>query len=98
MNMGGTHHTLYGEIATQHPPSNLVKETTMIPCLMLISEDGDVAVAIAPNPLEKDIIVLSVYCYDLQLPPIPVALKDLQMAVEVWFGDQKATIKTISKR
>lgn len=66
--------------------------------LLILSEDGDIGCVLAPSPFEKDVILLTVRCFDLQLPSIPLPLSEVQAAMEVWFGDKKATIKTLSNK
>lgn len=58
--------------------------------LLIMSEDGDVSVAILPNPLDRTVVMLYVQFHDLELPPIPVPAAELQASLEVWFGKPKA--------
>jgi len=62
--------------------------------MLVLSEDGNIGVAVIPSLVEPDTVILSVQFYDLQLPPIPIPASQLQAAMEVWFGNQKVTIKT----
>lgn len=62
--------------------------------MLVLSEDGNIGVAVVPSLVEPDTVILSVQFYDLLLPPIPIPASDLQSAMEAWFGEQKVTIKT----
>lgn len=58
--------------------------------LMILSLDGDVGVTILPAPDSTELVVLYVQFCDLDLPPIPIPVAQLQSALEVWFGKPKA--------
>lgn len=57
--------------------------------LLVMSADGDLSVAILPNPLDRSVVMLHVQFHDLELPPIPVPVAELRASLEVWFGKPK---------
>ena len=54
--------------------------------VLILSEDGNIGVAIFPSPSDTSVVLLAVVFYDLELPVIPVPVKELRAALEVWFG------------
>jgi len=54
--------------------------------LLIMSEDSEVACCILPHPSDSDTVLLYVIFYDLELPPIPVPVKELRTCLEVWYG------------
>jgi hypothetical protein len=54
--------------------------------VMVLSEDGSVGAVVMPHPTDTTIVLLYVIFYDLELPPVPIPVKELRTALAVWFG------------